>query len=96
MAIESRNSLNCKTDNIAKLMQLFIPGLTSHRFSAARLHSAKCGVASRVETTTKVVRWFDDQKIAHFVDFVVSFHVCTDLPFDEKVLKLSPGAELFR
>jgi hypothetical protein len=78
-----------------KLMQLFVPGLTSGRFSAARLHAKKYGVGSRVETIPKVVQRFDDCQIAHFVDFIVSPHVCTDLPFGEKVLKLSSGIELF-
>jgi hypothetical protein len=78
-----------------KLMQLFVPGLTSYRFSAARLHAGKFGVGSRVERTTKVVQRFEDHQIAHFVDFIVSPHVCTDLPFGEKVLKLSSGVELF-
>jgi hypothetical protein len=30
------------------------------------------------------VQRFDDHQIAHFVDFIVSPHVCTDLPFGEK------------
>ena len=77
-----------------KLMQLFISGLTGYRFYAARFDAAKYGTGSRVETTT-VVQRFDDRQIAHFVDFIVSQHVCTDLPFAEKVLKLSSGIELF-
>ncbi|CAF2500113.1 unnamed protein product [Rotaria sp. Silwood2] len=78
-----------------KLMQLFIPGITRGRFSAARLHAKKYSAGSKVEVTTKVVQRFDDHQIAHFVDFVISPHVCTDLPFGEKVLKLSSGVELF-
>ena len=76
-------------------MQLFVPGLTSGRILAARLHAKKYGVGSRFDTTTKVVQRFDDQQIVHFVDFIISPHVCTDLPFGEKVLKLSSGIELF-
>ena len=57
-----------------KLMQLFIPGLTGYRFSAARFHAAKYGMGFRVETTT-VVQRFDDHQIAHFVDFIVSPYV---------------------
>ncbi|CAF3693675.1 unnamed protein product [Rotaria sp. Silwood1] len=76
-------------------MQLFIPGSTGYRFSAARMHAAKYGVGSRIDTTSKVVERFDDNQIAHFVDFIISSHVCTDLPFGEKVLKLSSVVELF-
>ena len=77
------------------LMHLFIPGITRGRFSSARLHAKKYSAGSKVEVTTKVVRRFDDDQIAHFVDFIVSPHVCTDLPFGEKTLKLSSGVELF-
>ncbi|CAF1457032.1 unnamed protein product [Rotaria sordida] len=78
-----------------KLIQLFIPGLTSGRFTAARLHAKKYSLGSRVEETTKVVQRFDDHQVAHFLDFIISPHVCTDMPFGEKVLKLSSGIELF-
>ena len=78
-----------------KLMQLFIPGLTEYRFFAARLHAAKYGLGSKIETATNVVQRFDDGQIAHFIDFIVSPQVCTDLPFGEKILKLSSGIELF-
>ncbi|CAF4367213.1 unnamed protein product, partial [Rotaria magnacalcarata] len=78
-----------------KLMQSSVPGITKGRFSSPRLHARKYGVGSKVEVTTKVVQRFDDCQIAHFVDFIVSPHVCTDLPFGEKVLKLSSGVELF-
>ncbi|CAF5112562.1 unnamed protein product, partial [Rotaria sp. Silwood1] len=78
-----------------KLIQLFIPGLTSGRFTAARLHAKKYSLGSRVEETTKVVQRFDDHQVAHFLDFIISPHVCTDMPFGEKVLKLLSGIELF-
>ena len=84
--VEPKISLN--------LLQLFTPGLTDYRFYAARLHARKYGVTSRVEATTKIVKRYDDYQIAHFVDFIVSSHVCTDLPFGEKVLNLSSGTEL--
>ena len=77
-----------------KLIQLFIPGLTRGRFSAARLHAGKYSAGSRIEVT-RVVKRFDDHQIAHFIDFIVAPHACNDLPFGEKVLKLSSGIELF-
>ncbi|CAF4997595.1 unnamed protein product, partial [Rotaria sp. Silwood1] len=77
------------------LMQLFMPGLTGYRFTAARLHATKYGLGSKVDIIPKVVQRFDDNQIAHFVDFIISPHVCTDLSYDEKVLKLSSGIELF-
>ena len=61
----------------------------------ARFNAKKYGIVSKIIATPKVVQRFDDQQIAHFVDFIVSPHVCTDLPFGEKILKLSSGTELF-
>ncbi|CAF4561127.1 unnamed protein product, partial [Rotaria socialis] len=69
--------------------------ITEDRFSSARLHARKYGVGAKVEVTTKVVQRFDDCQIVHFVDFIVSPYVCTDLLFGEKVLNLSSGVELF-
>ena len=80
----SREILSVVAPKISlKLMQLFIPGLTGYRFSAARFHAAKYGMGSRVETTT-VVQRFDDHQIAHFVDFIASPHVCTDMLLAKK------------
>ena len=76
-------------------LQLFIPGLSDYRYYTARLHAGGHGAGSRFETTTKIVKRSDDCQIAHFVDFIVSSHVCTNLPFGENVLKLSSGIELF-
>ena len=56
-----------------KLMQLYVPGLTSGRFSAARLHAKKYGVGSRVDTATKVVQRFDDQKLLTLL--ILLFHL---------------------
>ena len=78
-----------------KLLQLFLPGLTEGRFCAARFHAAKYGTGSRVEAKVGPVQRFSDCQIAHFVDFIISPHVCIDLPFGEKTLKLSPRTELY-
>ena len=78
-----------------EMLRLFIPGLTRNRFTAARRHAQKYGLGSQVEKTPKVIERFDYQQVSNFVDFIISPHVCTDLPFGEKVLKLSSGTELF-
>ncbi|CAF4090377.1 unnamed protein product, partial [Rotaria magnacalcarata] len=51
------------------------------RFSAARLHARRYSADSRVEETTKFTQRFDDHQVAHFVNFIVSPQVRTDLPF---------------
>ncbi len=60
-------------------------------FCAARLRAKKYGIGSKVETTTQVIQRFDDHQIAHFVDFIVSPHVCTDLPRDAPIPILGIG-----
>lgn len=78
-----------------KVLQLFIPGLTEFRFSAARFHAVKYGMGSRVIEKVRATQRFDEHQVAHFVDFIISPHVCIDLPFGEKTLKLSSGEELY-
>ncbi|CAF4114683.1 unnamed protein product, partial [Rotaria magnacalcarata] len=75
--------------------ELFILRLSYGRFSAARLHARRYSADSRVEETTKFTQRFDDHQVAHFVNFIVSPQVRTDLPFGKKLLKLSSGIELF-
>ena len=78
-----------------KTLQLFLPGLTEFRYSAARFHATKYGIGSKIEEKVACVQRFSDCQIAHFVDFIISPHVCVDLPFGEKTLKLSSGTELY-
>ncbi|CAF1594343.1 unnamed protein product, partial [Didymodactylos carnosus] len=63
-----------------KLTQSFLPGLTLYRFTAARRHALEYGTGRQVE---------------HFIDFILSPHICTDLPFGERRLRLSTGVELY-
>ena len=74
-----------------KVLRLFIPGLTEFRFSAARFHAVKYGMCSRVIEKVGGMQRFSEHQVAHFVDFIISPHVCIDLPFGEKTLKLSSG-----
>ena len=78
-----------------RLLQLFIPGLTEYRFSAARLYAKAYGAGAKIEETPKMLQKFENRQISHFIDFIISPHVCTDIPFGQKVLKLSSGTELF-
>ena len=78
-----------------RLLQLFIPGLTEYRFSAARLYAKAYGADAKIEKTPKMLQKFENCQISHFIDFIISPHVCTDIPFGQKVLKLSSGTELF-
>ncbi|CAF1193962.1 unnamed protein product [Didymodactylos carnosus] len=78
-----------------KLIQSFLPDLTMYRFSSARLHAAVHRTGTIVQPPPRLVNRFDDAQVEHFVDFLTSDHVSTDLPFGEKCMKLTDGTELF-
>ena len=91
-----REILSIVAQNISyKLLQSFIPGLTKYRFTAARKHAAEFNRGATVEQSPTVIVRFEEHQVEHFIDFLVSEHVCTDMPFGENVLKLSNGVELF-
>jgi hypothetical protein len=73
---------------------MFIPGLTAYRFSMARRHAEWVGKGVIVDDTRTPTIRYDDYQLEHFVEFIVSPHICTDLPFGEKQLHLSTGETL--
>jgi hypothetical protein len=78
-----------------KMICSFISGLTMYRFTSARLHEGTMGTGVIIEPKARIVQRFDDAQVEHFVDFVTSSLVCTDLPFGEKTIKLTDGSELY-
>ncbi|CAF3765947.1 unnamed protein product [Adineta steineri] len=78
-----------------KMLQLFIPGLTNFRYYKARFHATKYCAGARVDEKERIVQRFSESQVADFVEFIISPHVCIDLPFGEKTLKLSSGMELY-
>lgn len=52
-------------------------------------------MGARVAENPERVQRFSESHVAHFIDFIISAHVCTDLPFGEKTLKLASGDELY-
>ena len=48
-----------------------------------------------VDPPTKISQRFSFAQLEHFIDFIVSPHICTDIPFGENRLKLSDGTILF-
>ena len=78
-----------------KLLHSFIPGLTKYRFTAARKHAAEFSRGATVEQSPTIIARFEEHQVEHFIDFLASEHVCTNMPFGENVLKLSNGVELF-
>ena len=78
-----------------KLIQSFLPGLTPHRFTAARKHAAQFAHGTSIDQSPVLIQRFDYDQVEHFIEFITSEHVCTDLPFGERCLRQSNGNELF-
>ncbi|CAF1544084.1 unnamed protein product [Didymodactylos carnosus] len=78
-----------------KLIQSFLPGLTLYRFTAARPHALEYGTGRQVERAQSTLARFSDFQVEHFIDFILSSHICTDLPFGEQRLRLSTDVELY-
>lgn len=76
------------------LLSSVIPGLTRYRYTAARLYSEEYGTGKVMMPISRVYTRFSIVQVEHFIDFVLSSHISTDLPFGEKTLKLSSGTTL--
>lgn len=72
----------------------FIPGITEYRFHIARRHADLQGKGASVNIHRAPLVRYSDHQVEHFIEFIVSAHICTDLPFGEKELKLSTGETL--
>ncbi|CAM4748031.1 unnamed protein product [Rotaria magnacalcarata] len=76
------------------IILIFIPGLTAYRFYKARQHADFEGKGTVVDDTRGTTIRYDDYQLEHFIEFLVSPHICTDLPFGERELHLSTGETL--
>ena len=76
------------------VLQTFIPGINYYRFTAARTHPSGYGTGAMIEQLPRVVARLEPSQVDHFIDFIVSDHVCTDIPFDQQTLALSDGTKL--
>ncbi|CAF1219802.1 unnamed protein product [Didymodactylos carnosus] len=76
------------------IIQKFIPDLTPYRFTKAGEQADYFGKGTVVDTSRQPTVRYTDEQVAHFVQFISSPHVSTDLPFGQKTLKLSTGEEI--
>ena len=74
-----------------KEMREFIPTVTSYRYNIARRHGLLHGRAAPLPNQEKRRMRIEPDKLEHFVSFIMSPHVIQDVPFGEKILKLSTG-----
>lgn len=77
-----------------RLLSSFISRLTRYQYTDARTHAADYGAGALVIQQPRIVEGCHSTQVAHFVDFLLSPHISSDMPFGEKTLKLSNGTEL--
>ena len=78
-----------------KMIQEFTTGITHYRLTEARFYAADIGVGVSVGLNPRISQRFSFEQVEHFVDFIVSSQICTDMPFGENRLKLSDGTTLY-
>lgn len=87
-----RQILSIMADKLPlKELQHYIPGVTSYRFNIARHHKLLHGRGTVVPVDIARRMKVDYAQVDHFLNFITSPHVVQDLPFGEKMLKLSTG-----
>ncbi|XP_078367668.1 uncharacterized protein LOC144651598 [Oculina patagonica] len=90
-----RQILSIMADKLPlKELQQLIPGLTAYRFNIARQHKLLHGRGTVVPVDTARRMKVDYAQVDHFLSFITSPHIVQDLPFGEKMLKLSTGEGL--
>ena len=87
-----RQILSILADKLSlKELTHYIPGVTPYRFNIARHHRLLHGRGAIVPTDIIRRMKVDFAKVDHFLDFITSSHIVQDMPFGEKMLKLSTG-----
>lgn len=72
-------------------LKLSIPNLSRYKYSAARKHALSVGEGQQVPKSHLNRECITDAQVSHFLDFVMSPAIITDMPFGETKLKLSNG-----
>lgn len=90
-----RQILSIMADKLTiRQLQALLPGLSEYKVSIARKHSLEHGRGTPVEQSHTPRIKIDVNKLDHFLSFITSGHVVQDMPFGERVLKLSTGEKL--
>ena len=74
-----------------KELTQYIPGIISYRFNIARHHNLLHGRGAVVSVDIARRMKVDFAKVDHFLNFITSPHFVQDMPFGERMLRLSTG-----
>ena len=72
-------------------LKSLIPDLSRYKFTAARKHALSIGHGQPLSNSDKTREGITNAQITHFLDFVMSPAIITDMPYGETKLKLSSG-----
>ena len=85
-----RQILSIMADKVSfKKLRLWIPDLSSCRFTEAKRHCLTHGRGAPVSSAQAPVMRVSTAQIDHFITFITSAHVIQDLPFGERTITLS-------
>ncbi len=86
-----RQILSIITDKVDfPTLQQWLPDLTRYRYSIAKRHFLVYGRGAEVRKPFPGTRMkLSTDKVEHFISFITSPHIIQDLPFGEKIIKLS-------
>ena len=87
-----RQILSIMADKVPlKELTQYIPGITSYTFNIVRHHKLLHGIGAVVSFDIARRMKVDYAKVDHFLTFMTGPHIVQDMPFGEKMLKLSTG-----
>jgi hypothetical protein len=90
-----RQVLSIMADKVSfSELKKWIPDISRYRFNIARHHQLLHGRGALPQNVKNTRMYVTPEKLEHFLAFITSTHIVQDLPFGEKVLKLSTGSEL--
>ena len=75
-------------------LQSFIPNITKYQFCTAGLFAYEANSGIKIQRLPQIVCRFESAQIEHFIDFIISNYVCTDIPFGQRTLTVSDGTKL--
>ena len=75
-------------------LRKLIPTITTYRYNIARRHRLLHGRGAPISVNINNRLRVHHSKFEHFISFITSPHIIQDVPFGEKIIKLSTGEEI--
>ena len=72
-------------------LRKFLPTITRYRYNIARRHRLLHGRGVPISVNINDRLRVNHAKLEHFISFITSPHIIQDVPFGEKIIKLSTG-----